>query len=91
MLYEHHPHLYLFADRRVLDTTADHLAGHDVVFLALPHGASAEIAAQLPDDVLVIDAGADHRSPSVVHKLYEPPEGNSVCQKIIDNQHPFTT
>ena len=35
--------------------------GHDVVFLALPHGASAAIAAQLPAETLVIDAGADHR------------------------------
>ena len=37
------------------------LAGHDVVFLALPHGASAPLAAALPDDVVVIDCGADHR------------------------------
>ena len=29
--------------------------------MALPHGASAEIAAQLPENTLVIDAGADHR------------------------------
>ena len=29
--------------------------------LALPHGESAAIAAQLPDDTLVIDCGADHR------------------------------
>ena len=43
------------------DTTADTLAGHDVVFLALPHGRSAELAAQLGDDVLVVDCGADHR------------------------------
>ena len=39
----------------------ENLSGHDVVFLALPHGASAAIAAQLPADTLVIDAGADHR------------------------------
>ena len=37
------------------------LAGYDVVVLALPHGESAAIAAQLPDDTLVIDCGADHR------------------------------
>jgi N-acetyl-gamma-glutamyl-phosphate reductase len=37
------------------------LRGHDVVFLALPHGASAEIAAALPADTVVIDCGADHR------------------------------
>jgi N-acetyl-gamma-glutamyl-phosphate reductase len=48
----------------VEDTTAANLAGHDVVFLALPHGTSAAIAAELGDDVLVIDAGADHRLAS---------------------------
>jgi len=57
----HHPHLFPLADRELLDTTADNLADHDVVFLALPHGASAEVAAQLPNDVLVVDCGADFR------------------------------
>lgn len=57
----HQPHLFPLADRELLDTTADNLAGHDVVFLALPHGASGAVAAQLPDDVLVIDCGADFR------------------------------
>ena len=42
-------------------TDADALAGHDVVFLALPHGHSAALAAALPDDVLVVDCGADFR------------------------------
>ncbi|MCT1460320.1 N-acetyl-gamma-glutamyl-phosphate reductase [Aestuariimicrobium sp. p3-SID1156] len=60
-LGEHHPHLAPLADREVLPTTVENLSGHDVVFLALPHGASAEVAAHLGDDVLVIDAGADHR------------------------------
>ena len=58
------PHLHALADRVLVDTTVENLAGHDVVFLALPHGASAEIAAQLPADTLVIDAGADHRLES---------------------------
>jgi N-acetyl-gamma-glutamyl-phosphate reductase len=60
-LIEHHPHLLPLAGVEVLDTTAENLAGHDVVFLALPHGASAAVAEQLGDDVLVIDAGADFR------------------------------
>lgn len=55
------PHLYSLADRMLMATTAENLAGHDVVVLALPHGASAQISAELPDDVLVIDLGADHR------------------------------
>lgn len=71
-LIEHHQHLTSLGDRIVADTTVENLAGHDVVFLGLPHGASAEIAAQLPDDVLVIDAGADYRleSPDDWEKFY---------------------
>ncbi|TDC48434.1 N-acetyl-gamma-glutamyl-phosphate reductase [Jiangella ureilytica] len=57
----HHPQLIELADRTLEPTTAEALAGHDVVILALPHGASAQLAAQLPDDVLVLDCGADHR------------------------------
>src|SRR4051812_3321474 len=60
-LLAHQPHLLPLADRVLQDTTAEVLAGHDVVFLALPHGKSAELAAQLGDDVLVVDCGADHR------------------------------
>ncbi|MUL42773.1 N-acetyl-gamma-glutamyl-phosphate reductase [Streptomonospora sp. PA3] len=60
-LGEHQPHLVPLADRVLADTTADTLAGHDVVFLALPHGQSAAIAEQLGPDVLVVDCGADFR------------------------------
>ncbi|MEU6646991.1 N-acetyl-gamma-glutamyl-phosphate reductase [Saccharomonospora sp. NPDC046836] len=55
------PHLVPLAGRVVQQTSAATLAGHDVVFLALPHGHSGEIAAQLGPDVLVVDLGADHR------------------------------
>ncbi|MDN5754199.1 MAG: N-acetyl-gamma-glutamyl-phosphate reductase [Arthrobacter sp.] len=66
------PHLHALADRILVDTTAENLAGHDVVFLALPHGASAALAAELPEDTVVIDAGADHRlsSPQAWEKYY---------------------
>ncbi|OYO22121.1 N-acetyl-gamma-glutamyl-phosphate reductase [Enemella dayhoffiae] len=60
-LGEHQPHLWPLADREILPTTADTLAGHDVVFLALPHGTSGPIAEQLGEDTLVIDCGADFR------------------------------
>lgn len=60
-LGSHQPHLVPLADRDILPTNAENLAGHDVVFLALPHGASAEVAEQLGPDVLVVDAGADFR------------------------------
>ncbi|GAA0927175.1 N-acetyl-gamma-glutamyl-phosphate reductase [Kribbella koreensis] len=57
----HHPHLLPLAGRILVETSAETLAGHDVVFLALPHGQSAEIAEQLGEDVTVIDCGADFR------------------------------
>ncbi|HET7415834.1 MAG TPA: N-acetyl-gamma-glutamyl-phosphate reductase [Arthrobacter sp.] len=60
-LGELQPHLHSLSDHLLEETTADNLAGHDVVILALPHGASAEMASQLPEGTLVIDAGADHR------------------------------
>src|SRR5690606_30744817 len=55
------PHLVPLADRVLEPTTAETLAGHDVVFLGLPHGQSGPIAQQLGDDVVVIDCGADFR------------------------------
>jgi len=63
-LGEHHPHLRSLADRELVATDAEVLAGHDVVVLALPHGASGALAAQLEragSDALVLDLGADHR------------------------------
>ena len=60
-LVAHQPHLRSLAHLTLTDSTAENLAGHDVVFLALPHGRSGEVAAQLPADTLVVDAGADHR------------------------------
>ena len=56
-----HPHLTPLAGRTVEDTTPETLAGHDVVFLALPHGHSASLAGQLPAETVVIDCGADFR------------------------------
>ncbi|MGB6181917.1 MAG: N-acetyl-gamma-glutamyl-phosphate reductase [Rhodococcus sp. (in: high G+C Gram-positive bacteria)] len=60
-LGSHHPHLVPLADRVLVETTGTELDGHDVVFLGLPHGKSAEIAVQLPDSTVVIDCGADFR------------------------------
>jgi N-acetyl-gamma-glutamyl-phosphate reductase len=61
----HQPHLVPLAGRVLAETTPDALRGHDVVFLALPHGHSAEIAAELDAGTLVIDCGADHRLADV--------------------------
>lgn len=59
-----HPHLMPLQQTTLQDTTAATLAGHQVVFLALPHGHSAALAAQLPPEVVVIDCGADFRLES---------------------------
>jgi N-acetyl-gamma-glutamyl-phosphate reductase len=56
-----HPHLTALGSRTFVATHADTLRGADVVFLALPHGESAALAAALPAGTLVIDLGADHR------------------------------
>jgi N-acetyl-gamma-glutamyl-phosphate reductase len=60
-LAEHHPHLLPLAQRVLEPTDVEILAGHDVVFLALPHGHSAALAEQLGPDTVVIDCGADFR------------------------------
>lgn len=57
----HHPHLLPLADRVLAETSAETLAGHDVVVLGLPHGHSAAIAEQLGPAVLIVDLGADFR------------------------------
>lgn len=78
-LGELQPHLHSLADRILEDTTVENLSGHAVVFLALPHGASAEIAAQLPAGTVVIDAGADHRleDPAAWEKFYGSPHAGT--------------
>ncbi|MFD4632824.1 N-acetyl-gamma-glutamyl-phosphate reductase [Streptomyces sp. NPDC058284] len=60
-LGEVQPHLTALADRTLTETSVASLRGHDVVFLALPHGQSAQLARQLEDDTLVVDCGADFR------------------------------
>ncbi|HEY7325239.1 MAG TPA: N-acetyl-gamma-glutamyl-phosphate reductase [Streptosporangiaceae bacterium] len=64
MVAELHPHLAGVPglSGRVLEPHgAEALAGCDLVFLALPAGQSAVVAAQLPGDVRVVDLGPDFR------------------------------
>ncbi|WP_434811813.1 N-acetyl-gamma-glutamyl-phosphate reductase [Microbacterium sp. bgisy189] len=63
-LIEHQPHLRSLAHLTLQETTPEILAGHDVVFLALPHGQSGQYTDALAGAPLVIDAGADHRLTS---------------------------
>ena len=67
LLGAHQPHLLPLAGVEVQDTTVENLAGHEVIFLALPHGTSGEIAARLAEaspESILIDLGADHRLES---------------------------
>jgi len=66
------PHLRSLAHLELQPTDAATLAGHDVVFLALPHGKSGEVTRDLPEGTLVVDCGADHRltDPAAWEKFY---------------------
>ncbi|WP_345802148.1 NAGSA dehydrogenase family protein [Microbacterium sp. AZCO] len=63
-LIQHQPHLRSLAHLALEETKPEVLAGHDIVFLALPHGQSGQYTDALADAALVIDAGADHRLTS---------------------------
>ncbi|MCQ4082701.1 N-acetyl-gamma-glutamyl-phosphate reductase [Streptomyces sp. RB6PN25] len=73
------PHLRPLADRVLEPTTVEALAGHDVVFLALPHGQSAAVAEQLGSDVLIVDCGADFRLQDAAawEKFYGSPHAGT--------------
>lgn len=71
-LVEQQPHLRSLAHLTLQATTPEILSGHDIVFLALPHGQSGQYTDALGDTPLVIDAGADHRltSPDAWDEFY---------------------
>ncbi|MEY4425201.1 MAG: hypothetical protein RJB56_828 [Actinomycetota bacterium] len=56
-----HPGVGKYADLVFSSNDAQSLSGHDIVFLALPHSKSAEVAAWLSPETLVLDCGADFR------------------------------
>lgn len=63
-LVESQPHLRSLAHLTLQPTTPEVLDGNDVVFFALPHGASGALTAQLSNVGLAVDCGADHRLTS---------------------------
>lgn len=78
-LAEHHPHLTPLAQRVIEPTEPAVLAGHDVVFLGLPHGHSAALASQLGPDTVIIDCGADFRLTDAAawERFYGTPHAGS--------------
>lgn len=68
-----------FGELELVATTRESIAGHDVVFIALPHTKSAEIASWLANDVLAIDCGADFRlkSKEDFEKFYGSPHAGT--------------
>ncbi len=56
-----HPHLASFANLTFVETNKENLQNHEVVFLALPHTKSAEVASWFDGETLIIDCGADFR------------------------------
>ena len=74
-----HPHLAPLAGRMLEGTTRETLGGHDVVFLALPHGQSGSVADVLGQDCLVVDCGADFRlaDPADWQRWYAGPHAGS--------------
>ena len=59
-----HPHLLHFGNRKFEETSFTGIDKCDLVFLALPHGQSAELIAKISPQVKVVDLGADFRLAS---------------------------
>jgi N-acetyl-gamma-glutamyl-phosphate reductase len=59
-----HPHLLDFGSRKFEETSVAGIDKCDLVFLALPHGQSAELIAKISPKVKVVDLGADFRLAS---------------------------
>jgi len=56
-----HPQLQSYAGREFVKVDSINFADIDLVFLALPHGESAVLIAQLPQHLKIVDLGADYR------------------------------
>jgi len=59
-----HPQLISFADQLFEETSVGRMSDCELLFFALPHGASAEYISQLSDGIKIVDLGADFRLES---------------------------
>jgi N-acetyl-gamma-glutamyl-phosphate reductase len=56
-----HPQLQSYAGRKFSAFAAGDFVQCDLIFLALPHGESSKVIAQLPTSAKIVDLGADYR------------------------------
>ena len=59
-----HPQLQSYAGRKFTPFAPSYFAECELIFLALPHGESAKVIAQLPNECKIVDLGADFRLKS---------------------------
>ena len=59
-----HPQLQSYAGKKFSSFTPSDFSACDLIFLALPHGESAKVIAQLPSSAKIVDLGADYRLES---------------------------
>ena len=67
-----HPSLVSYGELALQETSARHLSGLDLVFIALPHGQSCALVSDLDPTQAVVDLGADFRlsDPAAWTKYY---------------------
>jgi len=67
-----HPFLHSYSGRKFIDVGSINWNEIDFAFLALPHGESAKIAQEIPQNVKIVDLGADFRleDPLMWKKYY---------------------
>ena len=67
-----HPFLQSYSGRKFVEIASIDWKEIDFVFLALPHGESAKIAQVIPENIMIVDLGADFRLQDADdwHKYY---------------------
>ena len=81
-----HPQLQSYAGRSFSTFNPADFAECELIFLALPHGESASIIAQLPQSAKIVDLGADYRLKSAEswEKYYGGPHAGTWTYGIAD-------
>lgn len=87
-----HPQLQSYAGQKFSAFTPEDFAQCDLIFLALPHGESAKVIAQLPTSAKIVDLGADYRleDASQWEKYYGGAHAGSWTYGLADIE-PFKT